>query len=176
MADDADHRFAHGFGPRGVAARLFLDHPLEHRVDEGHAGGLDGLQVARREEPGQGGIARAECAVGQDVGRGADARPAAGAHGGRGVGQFQQVGAGGGHLRQVVDAVGADLHQHRAGAGHMHAADQEGCVGVGGQGRRGFEGMLHVDFFLAWLATHLAAKAGRSPSRLSRSEPAAVTT
>ena len=35
----------------GVAARLLLDHALEHAGDEGDAGGLDRLQVAGREQP-----------------------------------------------------------------------------------------------------------------------------
>ncbi len=37
----------------GVAARLLLDDALEHALDEGDAGGLDRLQVARREQARQ---------------------------------------------------------------------------------------------------------------------------
>ena len=38
-------------GPGGVAARLLLDDPLQHRDGEGDAARLDRLQVDRREQP-----------------------------------------------------------------------------------------------------------------------------
>ena len=43
-----------GGGGAIVAARLLLDHPLQHRHGEGDAGGLDGLQVHRGQQPGPG--------------------------------------------------------------------------------------------------------------------------
>ena len=44
-------------GLRRIAARLLLDDALEHARDERHAGGLDRLQVARRQQPGLRGVA-----------------------------------------------------------------------------------------------------------------------
>ena len=51
VADHRDNRGAHGFRPRRIAARLFLDHPFERARDERDAARLDRLQVARRQQP-----------------------------------------------------------------------------------------------------------------------------
>ena len=46
-----DDRAADALGLRRIAARLLLDHALEHARDEGDARRLDRLQVARRQQP-----------------------------------------------------------------------------------------------------------------------------
>ena len=77
---------AHALGLRRVAARLLLDHALEHARDERDAGGLDRLQVARREQPRQRRIARALGRVGEHGRQRRDARQRArAAHRGRGI-------------------------------------------------------------------------------------------
>jgi hypothetical protein len=53
-ADQRLHADADFLGAAGVAARLFLDHPLQQADGEGDARRLDGLQVARRQQPGAG--------------------------------------------------------------------------------------------------------------------------
>ncbi len=69
--------------PFGVAARLFLDHPLEHGHGEGDARRLDRLQIGRRQQPGLGRIAAFARRVGKDIGEQAD-RLAGGVAGERG--------------------------------------------------------------------------------------------
>ena len=51
VADQPVHLGADRRGGVQVAARALLDHALDHRDDEGHAGGLDRLQIDRREQP-----------------------------------------------------------------------------------------------------------------------------
>ncbi len=51
VADQRDERRAHRLGLRRIAARLLLDHALQHARHERDAARLDRLQVARREEP-----------------------------------------------------------------------------------------------------------------------------
>ncbi len=58
VADHGDDFAAHGLRLRRVAARLFLDDPFQRAGDERDAGGLERLQVARRQEPRQRRVAR----------------------------------------------------------------------------------------------------------------------
>jgi hypothetical protein len=59
-------------GALGLAARLLLDNALQHGHDESHAGGLDGLQVDRGEQPGLLAVAGGAGRVGQHLGKRAD--------------------------------------------------------------------------------------------------------
>src|SRR5690606_3945048 len=65
-ADQRQDFPAQGIGTRLVAARLLLDHPFEQRHDEGHPGGLDGLEVDRRQEHRQSRVGRGGGAIGHD--------------------------------------------------------------------------------------------------------------
>ena len=58
----------------GIAARLLLDHALEHAGREGDAAGLDRLQIAGRQQPGQARVAPVVGAVGEDFCEIADPR------------------------------------------------------------------------------------------------------
>ena len=93
-ADHRDHRGAHRFGAARVAARLLLDHPFQHRGDEGDAGRLDRLQVAGRHQPGRVLDAGRAGAVAQHFVGAGDALALVRAHCGGGVGQVQQGAAG----------------------------------------------------------------------------------
>ena len=57
----------------GIALDLLLDHALEHAAGEGDARGLERLQVDRRQQPGQRGVAPVPAAVGEDRRQLADA-------------------------------------------------------------------------------------------------------
>ena len=62
---------AHRFGLRRIAARLLLDHALQHARHERHAGRLDRLQVAGREEPRRAGVAASQRGIGEHSASGA---------------------------------------------------------------------------------------------------------
>jgi hypothetical protein len=51
-ADRRGHLLADRVGGGGIAARLLLDHALDHALREGDAGGLERLQVGGREQIG----------------------------------------------------------------------------------------------------------------------------
>ncbi len=62
-----------------VAACAFLDHALDHRRDEGHPGGLDRVEIDRREQPRFAVVAFVGRRVGQHVVQPADALTGCGA-------------------------------------------------------------------------------------------------
>ena len=101
-----------------VAARRFLDHPLDRRDREGDAAGLDRLQVERREQ-------------GRMVGeRGCGKERAPLDRGG--IVELEQVGdcrRGGG---DVLDHAAADEHRRRSLA-EVEAPRKHRLIGVGGQ-------------------------------------------
>ena len=83
------------------------------RDGEGDAGGLDRLQVDRREQPGLVAGRAVARRVGEDVGEIADALALAGARRRRRIGGLAQVAHGRQRARDVEDAVGADRHHGR---------------------------------------------------------------
>ena len=56
-----------------IAARALLDHPLQHRGRERHAGGLDRLQIDRRQQPRPRGVAPVLRRVGENFRQRGDA-------------------------------------------------------------------------------------------------------
>ncbi|WP_237047740.1 hypothetical protein [Lentzea guizhouensis] len=52
--DDRPDLLPHFLGPRGIPVGTLLDDPFEHAADERHTGGLEHLQVDRRQKPGAG--------------------------------------------------------------------------------------------------------------------------
>ena len=72
VADDGADLLADRRRLVGGAARLLLDDALEHRDGEGDPGGLDHLQVDRRQQMGLGGVAAGAGRVGEDGGEGGD--------------------------------------------------------------------------------------------------------
>src|SRR5437667_12039014 len=56
IAKNILNTLADRFGFVRVAPRLFFDDPFEHAGDESYTGGLDGLQITGREQPGSRGV------------------------------------------------------------------------------------------------------------------------
>ena len=142
VADRRRHLGADRGGLLGRAARLLLDHPLEHRDREGDAGRLHRLEVDRREQKGLARVARCAGRVGEDLGEGAHrlalhiprqpgrlGRFAEVAHGGRGRADVDQLHAAEGHHGRTA--------QFRA----PDAAGQRRDLGIVGKG----EGGAHVE-------------------------------
>jgi hypothetical protein len=144
----ADGR-ARGLGARGIAARLLFDHALEQALDEGHAAGLDDLQVAGREQPGLG-LSRtvASLLAMHGIERG-DARglTALAAHRRTASdGEFLALRAGRSSWARAGTGRAAPLHGRRRAPAHIglpEAADQGGAVGVAGEAGRGQEVQGH---------------------------------
>ncbi len=128
LADQRLHLAAQLLCARCVAARLFLDHALDHAGGEGHAGGLDHLQVAGREQEGQGGIAGAGPAVAQQFVHRAQSLAGGLARGLGGPVGIEQGAHGGEGAADVEHALGAQRHHcgaalraGRPGPGHQRA-------------------------------------------------------
>ena len=132
---------AHRLRRRRVAARLLLDHALEHARGEGHAGGLDRLQVAGREQVQ---VLRIGL-VGERVVEVADRLARRRADGRQRVGQFEQRADRGRDAREVEQLALAQQHRRRpAGrAWQPGAADQRGAFCVRGQGGLGIGARIH---------------------------------
>ena len=118
---------------RRVAARLLLDHPFEQADGEGHAAGLDGLQVARRQQQrlagrrGQRLLQQRLHGAERDAGRMADDIER--------IAAFEQLGHRRHRLRDVDHFAAA--HGDDAGTVTPDAADEGGLRQVGGQQRGG---------------------------------------
>ena len=125
VADHGDHRTPHRLCATGIAARLLLDDTLQHRGHERHAGRLDRLQVAGRQQPGRQRVLLSGAGVGKQRGGSGNRWAAELAHGADRVGHLQQLRAGRGYGRDVVDVVGAHAHQARAEAFGPDATDQQ---------------------------------------------------
>ena len=103
-ADDRRDRRSQAFGFAGVASRLLLDDAFEQAGHEGDAAGLDGLQVARREQPRRVRPACAGSRVRQDVGeRGNRRQRSRAANRRHRILEIQQLTCGGRDAREVVD-------------------------------------------------------------------------
>ena len=112
VADDRDDRAADALRFRWISARLLLDDALEHARHERHAGRLQRLQVARRQQPRLRGVARVVRRVRKQVGKRADARKAGGgADGARRMLELEQRAARRGHVRQIEDLRAANGDQ-----------------------------------------------------------------
>ena len=106
----------------GVAAGLLLDHAFDHAAGKGHAGGLDNLQVAGRQQPRNGGVLTFRLAVVEQRIDAAQELAGHRTHGLRRLVGLQQRTHGGEVLAQIEHAIGADHHHSRAG-GHAGTPD-----------------------------------------------------
>jgi hypothetical protein len=125
----------HGVGPRRIAARLLLDHPLQHAGDEGHAGGFHRLQVARRKQPWQRRIARIVGRIAKHIGERSHARQRIRAADlVRDTRPVQKLAGARRNCGGVEQAVAVDAHEHRPLHGrYPRAADQKRARRVGRQ-------------------------------------------
>ena len=106
VADHRDDRPADRFRLGRITARLLLDHPFQHARHEGHAAGLDRLQIAGCEEPRAAAVAPVPCRVGQRLGDRRDPGTAVGgANGGERIVELEQSARRRRDLRNVVDAI-----------------------------------------------------------------------
>ena len=94
VADQPGHLGADRGGGGQVAARAFLDDAFQHGNREGDAGGLDRLQIDRREQPGLACDRGSGRRVGEQVRQAAERFALRGPHTGGGIGGFAQVAHG----------------------------------------------------------------------------------
>jgi hypothetical protein len=144
VADHRDDRAPHRFGLAGIAARLFLDHALEHAGDESDAGRLDRLQVAGGEQPGGLWIALALGGIGEYRVERAQRRQARRGDNGRDRSlEFEEIAHGRRHAGQIVQRTAANDGEHRtAHFGRPDATDQHRLLVIhrqaGCRGKTGF--------------------------------------
>ena len=110
-------------GLRRIAARLLLDHALQQARDEGHAAGLDCLQIAGREQTiGINGFLQGD-----------EALACMGANTGSAVAKLEQFARGRRESGQVKESLRADRHRSWAcGVVHPQASDEHAVEPVGG--------------------------------------------
>ena len=113
-----------------VAARAFLDHPLDHRYDERHAGRLDRLQVDRRQQPWPAGVALSGGVLASTSSSLPMRSPLAArrrAAGSRGLAQIAHGREVRGYIQQITVAYGDD--GRTAGVRPPHPSRQRGLRG-----------------------------------------------
>ncbi|MCY1220355.1 hypothetical protein D9M72_323650 [compost metagenome] len=144
VAHHGHHLAAHRLGTARVAARLLLDHALDHAGRKGHAGRLDHLQVVRSEQMAMGDIRSVCGGLGQPVGQRTEGTPRCALHGPHRIRAIEQRRHRGRQRADVEQLPVAHRHQRgpAAGAGHPHTADQQRAVGVVRQRRRHAQGVL----------------------------------
>ena len=135
-----------------VAACPLLDHPLQHRDREGHAGGLDRLEVDGGQEPGPRRVAGVRRSVGQHRVEGAERLARGGPQGARRIGRLAQVAdrrEGAGDVDELGRARRAVAYGDDAGAVQLRPPDAAGerpgaaVLRQDGAGVEGIEDRLH---------------------------------
>ena len=152
-ADQFVDHAAHLGGLRGIAASLLLDHPLQQAHGERDATGLDGLNVAGRQQlqsqlPGKQRVDRAQ---------GLARRRTNHVHG---VAAFEQIGRGGRKARDVEHL--ATAHDDDRWAVDRcrppYAPDQQGTIQVLGQAEgKGWVHFQNSSCVESWRRSHITA-------------------
>ncbi len=134
-ADHRLHLLADGHGAPGIAAGLLLDHPFQHAGGKGHSGGLDHLQVGRRQQVQTCGVGLL-ATVGQQVIKAAEVAPGGIAQGLQRRLFLEQGAQRSEACRDIEDAVFAQHHGRGTGqrTGHPGTAHQGAGQAIGGKG------------------------------------------
>src|SRR3954471_24318363 len=106
VSHDGDDRLPHRFRLAGIASRLFFDDPFEEARHEGHAAGLDRLEIAWREQPRRTRVAMLFIRIAQRVTKRSDPRQSlCRTNRPDGIRQLEQLAAGRRPARQIVQLV-----------------------------------------------------------------------
>jgi hypothetical protein len=122
------------FRAGGVALGVLLDHALQRGAHEGHTGGLQRLQIDRRQEMRQRGVQRVRMAVRQDIVDGSGRLAFMAPQRRDRIVHVQQLGDCRRQMRHVAHLAAADRHHAwpRDVAGPPDATDQGRLLGIGG--------------------------------------------